>query len=254
MIDGDFLEVLQYKIDVFEGPLDLLLHLISKHKLDINDIPILQLVEQYIDYVRQMQDADMEIASEFLEMAARLVYIKTVSLLPVYEEAEQLKKELTGELMEYQQCKLIAKQLGEHSDGIDYFCRAPQPVEKDHRYTRLHEGEELFKAYLSAVGKAKRKLPPPVEAFTEIVSKKIVSVKTGISNIYKSLKKKSKKRFIEFFETAQSRSEMVATFLAILELVRARRVIVDGEGDDSRVDFGEADNFNELLDGEDFEY
>lgn len=249
-----FLEALQYRIDVFEGPLDLLLHLISKHKLNINDIPILRLVEQYIEYVRQLQQADMEVASEFLEMAARLVYIKTVSLLPVYEEAEQLKRELAGELIEYQQCKLIAKQLGEQSDGVDYFCRLPQPVERDYRYTRLHEGEELFKAYISAVGKARRKLPPPVEAFSEIVAKKIVSVRTGINNIYKSLIKRSRKRFIEFFEAAQSRSEMVATFLALLELVRARKVVISGEGENSRIDFGDDGDFNEGLDGEDFEY
>ena len=80
------MEAISYKLDVFEGPLDLLLHLISKHKIDINDIPILLLVEQYLDYVRQMKEENMEVASEFLEMAARLIYIKTVSLLPVHEE------------------------------------------------------------------------------------------------------------------------------------------------------------------------
>ena len=103
------MEKIQYKLEVFEGPMDLLLHLISKHKLNINDIPILELVEQYTDYVRQMQEADMDVASEFIEMAARLIYIKTVSLLPVYEEAQQLKKELTGELLEYRDCKLMAE-------------------------------------------------------------------------------------------------------------------------------------------------
>ena len=77
---------INYKIEVFEGPMDLLLHLISKHKLNIYDIPISELVEQYMAYVDEMKDANLEIASEFLEMAARLVYIKTVSLLPVYEE------------------------------------------------------------------------------------------------------------------------------------------------------------------------
>ena len=75
------MEAISYKLDVFEGPLDLLLHLISKHKIDINDIPILLLVEQYLDYVRQMKEEDMEVASEFLEMAARLIYIKTRSFL-----------------------------------------------------------------------------------------------------------------------------------------------------------------------------
>ena len=69
------MEAISYKLDVFEGPLDLLLHLISKHKIDINDIPILLLVEQYLDYVRQMKEENMEVASEFLEMAARLIYI-----------------------------------------------------------------------------------------------------------------------------------------------------------------------------------
>ena len=106
------METLSYKLEVFEGPMDLLLHLISKHKIDINDIPILQLVEQYLEYVRMMQEADMGVASEFIEMAARLVYIKTVSLLPVHEEeAQALKEELQGELSEYRDCQIMAKKL-----------------------------------------------------------------------------------------------------------------------------------------------
>ena len=80
-----------YKTEAFEGPLDLLLYLITKHKLNINDIPIFQIVEQYTAYVRQMQEEKLDVASEFLEMAARLVYIKTVSLLPTQTEAEELK-------------------------------------------------------------------------------------------------------------------------------------------------------------------
>ena len=79
------MENIQYTLEVFQGPLDLLLHLINKHKLNINDIPIFELVEQYVDYVRQMQESDMEVASEFIDMASRLIYIKTVSLLPVHE-------------------------------------------------------------------------------------------------------------------------------------------------------------------------
>lgn len=103
------MQQINYKLEVFEGPMDLLLHLIAKHKLNINDIPIVELVNQYLDYVRQMENADFEIAGDFLEMAARLIYIKTVSLLPRHEEAEQLKKELTGELIEYRDCKIMAK-------------------------------------------------------------------------------------------------------------------------------------------------
>lgn len=87
------MDKISYKLPIFEGPMDLLLHLINKHKLNIYDIPILELVEQYVVAVCQMQaDENLEVASEFLEMAARLVYLKTVSLLPVHEEADQLKK------------------------------------------------------------------------------------------------------------------------------------------------------------------
>ena len=108
------MDKISYKLPVFEGPMDLLLHLINKHKLNIYDIPILELVEQYVAAVRQMQeDENLEVTSEFLEMAARLVYLKTVSLLPVHEEADQLKKELTGELLEYRDCQLMAQKLAE---------------------------------------------------------------------------------------------------------------------------------------------
>src|SRR5699024_8698895 len=105
-------EALQFKVEVFEGPLELLLHLISKHKLNINDIPIAQLLDQYLDYLAQMQSMDLEITSEFLAMAAQLVYIKTVSLLPRHEEAEALKKQLQGQLLQYDLCQRIAKQMG----------------------------------------------------------------------------------------------------------------------------------------------
>ena len=84
------MEKLQYKLEVFEGPMDLLLQLIAKKKVSINDVPIMEIIEQYLDFVRQMQEDNLDISSEFLEMAARLLYIKTVSLLPVHEEAEKL--------------------------------------------------------------------------------------------------------------------------------------------------------------------
>ena len=95
------MDKLEYKLDVFEGPLDLLLYLISKNKLNINDIQLTVLVDQYVDYIRKMQLQDMDIASEFIEMASRLIYLKTVSLLPKHDEAEQLKEELTEKVLEF---------------------------------------------------------------------------------------------------------------------------------------------------------
>ncbi len=97
------MEKLSYKLPVFEGPLDLLLHLITKNKLNIYDIPIAELLDQYMEQIRAMQEEDLDIASEFLEMAARLVHLKSVSLLPKHEEAEALKQDLTGQLLEYQE-------------------------------------------------------------------------------------------------------------------------------------------------------
>lgn len=248
------METISYKLDVFEGPMDLLLHLISKHKIDINDIPILLLVEQYLDYVKLMQEEDMEVASEFLEMAARLVYIKTVSLLPVHEEeADALKNELQGELSEYKDCKLMAQKLSEKAEGFDYFSRKPEKFAPDMTYTRSHEPFELIKYYLAAVGRGKRNLPPPIEAFTGIVAHKIVPIRERVGFIMNRLFRGKKQRFRSFFEKAESRSEMVATFLALLSLTKDKKIILnDVEGElevemvDSDINFDvEEDYINE---------
>lgn len=236
------MEQISYKIDVFEGPMDLLLHLISKHKLNIYDIPIVTLVEQYVDYVRQMQEEDMYVASEFLEMAARLVYLKSVSLLPVYSEAEELKNELQGELIEYRDMKMMAEKLSENTEGFSTFIRKPEKIEIDQTYKRFHEISELFTAYISAAGKKLNQLPPPIEAFREIVVKKVVSVNSKISNIFKKLSTKNKKtHWKSLFSDAESRSDMVATFLAVLELTKSKKVVVTGDGDDAQVELIDSD-------------
>lgn len=236
------MEKISYKLDVFEGPMDLLLHLISKHKLNIYDIPIVTLVEQYVDYVRQMQEEDMYVASEFLEMAARLVYMKSVSLLPVYTEAEELKQELQGELIEYRDMKLMAEKLAENTDGFSTFIRNAEKIEVDQTYKRLHEPEELFSAYVSATGKKMRLLPPPIEAFREIVVKKVVSVSSKISSIFKKLSKKgTKTHWKSLFDDAESRSDIVATFLAVLELTKSKKVKVTGDGEDTQVELLDSD-------------
>lgn len=240
------METISYKLDVFEGPMDLLLHLISKHKIDINDIPILLLVEQYLDYVKKMQEEDMEVVSEFLEMAARLVYIKTVSLLPVHEEeADALKSELQGELSEYKDCKLMAEKLSQRAEGFDYLSRKPEKFAPDMTYTRSHEPFELLKAYLAAVGRGRRNLPPPIEAFSGIVAHKIVPIRERVGYIMKRLFKGKKQRFRTFFEKAESRSEMVATFLALLSLTKDKKIILNEVEGDLEVEMVDSDiNFD----------
>ncbi|MBQ9553345.1 MAG: segregation/condensation protein A [Clostridia bacterium] len=230
------MEAIQYKTEVFEGPLDLLLYLISKHKVSINDVVITDLIDQYIEAIRQMQLENMDIASEFLEMAARLVYIKTVSLLPVYEDADKLQDELRGELSEYADCQLMAGKLAKIANGFDLLPTPPEKIEADMTYARVHVPEELLKAYISAIGKGGRKLPPPVEAFTKIVASKIVSVGSRVSAILNFLTVGQKRSFSDFFAESVSRSEMVATFLALLSLVKSKQIYIDGEKDSATVE------------------
>ena len=219
--------VLSFRLDDFEGPLDLLLHLISKNKLNIYDIKISELVDQYMDYINKLQQEDMDVASEFLEMAARLIYIKSVSLLPKYEETEELKKELQGELIEYQTCKLIAAMLSERTEGFKMFVREPVRVDIDKTYKRNHDAAVLVKYYEDAAGRGLRKLPPDVKAFSGIVHKKIVSVSSGIITVLRKFKRRKSVKFAEMFRESNSRSEVVATFLAILELLKGKRIATE---------------------------
>ncbi len=142
-----------YHFEVYDGPLDLLLTLVIKNKIDIYDIAIAELLEQYMEQIKLMRENEMDIASEFLEMASRLVYIKSAMLLPKYEEeAEDLKKELTGQLIEYQQCREIARMLAPMVD-FDTFTKAPSKVDFDMTYNRIHDPMDISAAYVSAVGR-----------------------------------------------------------------------------------------------------
>ena len=226
------MEAISYKLPVFEGPLDLLLYLVQKNKLNIYDIPIAEVLEQYMDTIRQMQEFDMEVATEFLDMAARLVQIKSVMLLPKHEEeTEQLRRELTGDLIEYQLCRQIAEQLGTRHVGFDIFVRDEEDVSPDHTYRRQHPSYVLCEAYLRAAGRGRRRLPPSPNAFRGIVSRKIVSVSSRIAYVLQNLYRSQTVSYRSLFTDSRTRSEMVATFLALLELIKVKRITVDGEGD-----------------------
>ena len=216
-------KALEYRVGEFEGPLDLLLYLISKHRLKIEDVEITSLLDQYMAYIDAMKDADLEIASSFLEMAARLVYLKTLSLLPRHKEAEAIVVEIKGQLSEYRLCKEMAGKLEKKREGVWPFVRKPEPVKVDPMYRRTHDREELLNAYLLAAGKAKRRLPPPPSAFSGIVSRKVVSIPSKILFILRKLYQTGKASYEEFFSTGD-KSEKVATFLAMLELIKSSRI------------------------------
>ena len=228
-------ETLSYKLDVFEGPLDLLLNLIAKNKLNIYDIPIAELLEQYMAQIHEMQAADMDVASEFLEMAARLVHIKSVSLLPKKEEEAALKQELTGQLLEYQQCKEAAMRLRERF-SLDSIVRAQADIPADLTYKRHHKPQELLSAYLSMLGKKKPPEPQkPEDTNSKLITRRVVSVASQIVFVLRSLWKKRHVSLKELFRGKNDPSERVAAFLAVLELVKDKRLRVDGDGEDCEI-------------------
>lgn len=228
-------EILSYKLDVFEGPLDLLLNLIAKNKLNIYDIPIAELLEQYMAQIHEMQAADMDVASEFLEMAARLVHIKSVSLLPKKEEEAALKQELTGQLLEYQQCKEAAMRLRERF-SLDGIVRAQADIPADLTYKRHHKPQELLSAYLSMLGKKKPPEPQkPEDTISKLITRRVVSVASQIVFVLRSLWKKRHVSLKELFRGKNDPSERVAAFLAVLELVKDKRLRVDGDGEDCEI-------------------
>lgn len=228
------METLSYKLEVFEGPLELLLTLIAKNKLNIYDIPITLLLEQYMEQIERMQSENLDIASEFLEMAARLVHIKSVSLLPKREEEEALRRELTGQLLEYQQCRETAEKL-RAMVSFDRLVRPQSKIPADHAYKRHHAPEEMLAAYLSAMGRKRRLAPPTAEAFSGIVAKPVVSVASQIVFVLRSLWKRRRVPFRELFRGKRDSSERIAAFLAVLELVKGRRLRVEGDGDDCEI-------------------
>ena len=227
--------ILSYKLEGFEGPLDLLLQLIARNKLNIYDIELSVLIDQYLEQIELFKSEEMELESEFLEMASRLLYIKTVSLLPKHDEIVQLKEELTGQLIEYMVCQQMSQKLAEMQDGFDKFVRLPEELEFDKTYELTHSPDVMYLSYLAAVGRGQRKLPPSTAPFTKIVAKKIVGVSTKIVFVIRNLWTGSSKKLSSLYETAHSRSELVATFLAVLELCKANRVRVEGESDNAEI-------------------
>lgn len=222
---------LSFRLSDFEGPLDLMLHLIAKHKLNILDIEISELLTQYLVFLDEREDKDLEVQSEFLEMAARLVHIKTVTLLPKHEaEADELRGELTGELMEYQACRTAAAGLYRLADGNRVFVRRPAEFEADRSYSLIHPSSLLAEALRGLSVKTVRRQPAPKEAFSGIVSRRVVSVGSRIVHLLRRLYRTPRLGFDAAFCDQKDRSELVATFLALLELIKGGRVTVSDDG------------------------
>ena len=219
-------QTITFKLEDFEGPLDLLLYLVSKNKMNIYDIEIVALIDQYVSMVNGLPVYQMESASEFIEMAARLVQMKSYFLLPKSEEAERMKEELTGMLVEYSACKEVAAQLRSMAEGVYTVVREPAEVELDTEYRLRHDVYLLEEAYNALQGRSRQKQPPRQEQFEPLTTAPFVSVTSRIIHVLRGLMTGRVRRLRLLFVKEGGRSQTVATFLAVLELVRAGRIAI----------------------------
>jgi segregation and condensation protein A len=221
-----------YKVnlEIFEGPLDLLLYLIKKDEFNIEDIPIAAVTEQYLQYMDLMRMLDLDIAGEFLVMAATLMHIKSKMLLPpedIEEEAteEDPREELVKKLLEYRKFKEAAEQLKtREAQQKEVFSRpgTRQPIEDNSGEDELYFEASIFDL-LSAFSKILKEVPK--NKFYEVV-KDEVTVSEKIHEIFHILVKKSVIYFLELFGKARNKIDIIATFLALLELIRMKEVLV----------------------------
>lgn len=228
------MEQIKYKLEVFEGPLDLLLHLIDKNKVDICDIPIAEILSQFLLYVEDYKRADIDNISEFILMASQLVFIKSKMLLPKEEEEEgDPRDELAQMLLEYKKCKdaaLILKESKEKNGDLIY-VKKPDLVEADNTYPYTHSPDELVQSYESIFKRSFRRMPPPAAAFDKIVRANFVSVTRKVFAILRRLLRDRQIGFRTWMYSQRSRSEIVAAFLAVLELSKVNRIYLKETSD-----------------------
>ncbi len=226
------MEQLSYKLESFEGPLDLLLHLIKSNKLNIYDIPIAEISHQYLEYLEQMKKMDLDIASEFLIMAAELLYIKSKMLLPAEKnemgETIDPRTELVEKLLEYQKYKELAEFLKDREDiGRFSFVKGPEKI-KGIKYSNSDldvSMRDLMEAFSDMMERLGRKLPPPKTSFVGIVARETVSLKERIDMVKNYLSHGKKTSFLDLFvDNCTSRAQIVVTFLAVLELIKQNSV------------------------------
>ena len=220
----------------FVGPLDLILHLLSKNKMEIKDIQISLILEQYLDWMNKRKELDLEVASDFITMASHLIYIKTRMLLSINDEEAMSEMEQLIATLEahqrnenYLKIKAIVPFMDDrYQYGRDYLTKVPEPIQPDKTYHYVHEKEDLFKAITAVLNRSDHKLPPPVAAFQGIVGREVYPVADKAGEIIQRLLHLGITRFRALFKGNRSRSEVVATFLAVLELCKAHRLRLAG--------------------------
>lgn len=222
----------------FEGPLDVIFLLLSKNKIEIQDVSITAILEQYLAYLDEMKQLDMQIASEFITMASHLMLIKTKMLLSAAEQAEaeseldQLRQSLLErrrrEAME--QIRQAIVQLEPRNEvGRCIFTKEPEPLPKEKTYRYQHSTADLLRALDLIAERNQRQLPPPTANFKGIVAKEPYPVNRKAGEVLRQLVLRGVERLKSLFRGNKSRSEIVATFLAILELCKTNSVVLEDD-------------------------
>lgn len=225
----------------FEGPLDVIFLLLSKNKIEIQDVSITAILEQYLAYLDEMKQLDMQIASEFITMASHLMLIKTKMLLSAAEQAEaeseldQLRQSLLErrrrEAME--QIRQAIVQLEPRNEiGRCIFTKEPEPLPKEKTYRYQHSIADLLRALDLISERNQRQLPPPTANFKGIVAKEPYPVNRKAGEVLRQLVLRGVERLKSLFRGNKSRSEIVATFLAILELCKTNSVVLEDDNSD----------------------
>ena len=223
-------------LEDFTGPLDLILHLLSKNKMEIKDIQISLILDQYLEWMNRRRELDLEVASEFVSMASYLIYIKTRMLLSIQDEEalsemEQLIATLEARQRSenYLKIKAVVPSLDDrYRYGRDYLTKVPEAIQPDKTYRYVHQKEDLLRAMNAVLTRADHRLPPPMAAFQGIVGREPYPVAEKAAELLDRIFRAGMTRFRALFRGSRSRSEVVATFLAVLELCRAHRLRLTG--------------------------
>ena len=226
------------EMEDFQGPLDIIFLLLSKNKIEIQDVSITAILTQYLAYLDEMKRMDMEIASEFIAMASHLMLIKTKMVLSAAEAAEAQSEldELRKSLIERQrkeaieQIRIAVSYLEPRNDiGRGMFVKQPEPLKRSGTYQYRHPAMDLMRALEEIAERDQRRLPPPTVNFHGIVGKEPYPVTRKATEVIRSLVLRGIQKLKNLFKGNKSRSEVVATFLAILELCKTNSVVLEGD-------------------------
>lgn len=226
------MEEMKYRLEAFEGPLDLLLTLIKKNKVSIWDIPIVEITAQYLEAIEGIEKSELDNTGEFVVMASQLLYIKSKMLLPTEEndeDEEDPREELARRLYEYKQIKEASMEMRKNEfSSVSMIFRDTEKIEMPvEEYSIHHDIKDLLEAFNNIYNRRIRRRKPEKKAFYGIVGREKVSVDDMVKKVNRLLDDLRDVDFEALFREDDSKPEMIATFLAVLEMIKLKKIRAD---------------------------